>query len=106
MTITKAWRIDPDAPVTDEVLAASVQAGASMVIDRIPPRYAGQVADDVRGYVELVEPEPEVDVEAEQVDPLLVLADALEAVPGSTVVAQKLRAAGAAVRAAITGGGA
>jgi hypothetical protein len=44
-----------------------------------------------------VEPDPE---------PLLVLADALEAVTGTTAMARQIRAAGAAVRAAITGGGA
>lgn len=51
-----------DGPVTDDVVATALEAGATEVVVGIPPALASTVAAGTLGYVEVSDPEPAVDV--------------------------------------------
>lgn len=58
--IRRLWITDdPHDQITDDTIAAAVEAGATEILSGIPPALADVIDSATRGYVELTIPDPE-----------------------------------------------
>lgn len=58
--IRRLWITDdPHDQITDDTIAAAVEAGATEILSGIPPALADVIDSATRGYVELTIPDPD-----------------------------------------------